>query len=444
MSKLQQVQEKAQKVAEAIATVLNMEVEIVDTDLVRVAGTGKVKNDIGRRLLRGFINKHVLRTGQHVFIDETGHHDICSSCPLYGNCFYLASIVHPIYVEDELIGNISLIAFDEKQKQMICGHEDSLVEFLSRMAEFISVKVLEKQMIKEKTVLVNRIQAVVDSVHEGVLALDQNGVITHFNRSGERLLGLAREQVIGQHIEDKIPSPLVGIIQEAKNEQEIAARDVFLNIQNKKLHLLVTVRTIGSEEGDEVGAVASFRDFGETEKLAYESLHRWETFTFDDIIGDSKEMFEIKEKANKVARGSSSVLIVGESGTGKELFARAIHSASPRKDKAFVAINCGAIPETLLESEFFGYEEGAFTGAKRGGKLGKFELAHKGTLFLDEISNMSLYLQAKLLRVLQERQIEKVGGTEVIPVDLRIIAATNADLHELVKTGRFRDDLYYR
>ena len=155
-------------------------------------------------------------------------------------------------------------------------------------------------------------------------------------------------------------------------------------------------------------------------------------------------MEHTKQKALIAAKSNSTVLITGESGTGKELFARAIHNHSDRTDYPFVAVNCAAIPDNLLESELFGYEEGAFTGAKKGGKLGKFELAHKGTIFLDEIGDMSLHLQGKLLRVLQERELDKIGGKSNIFIDVRVIAATNKNLEDLVKNGKFREDLYYR
>ncbi|WP_276632356.1 sigma-54 factor interaction domain-containing protein, partial [Terrisporobacter hibernicus] len=166
--------------------------------------------------------------------------------------------------------------------------------------------------------------------------------------------------------------------------------------------------------------------------------------TLDNIVGSSEIMEHTKQKALIAAKSNSTVLITGESGTGKELFARAIHNHSDRTDYPFVAVNCAAIPDNLLESELFGYEEGAFTGAKKGGKLGKFELAHNGTIFLDEIGDMSLHLQGKLLRVLQERELDKIGGKSNIFIDVRVIAATNKNLEELVRNGQFREDLYYR
>ncbi|WP_155490086.1 sigma 54-interacting transcriptional regulator, partial [Paraclostridium sordellii] len=164
----------------------------------------------------------------------------------------------------------------------------------------------------------------------------------------------------------------------------------------------------------------------------------------ENIIGTSYSINKAKEEALMASKTSSTVLITGESGTGKELFARAIHNHSKRAGNPFIAINCAAIPDNLLESELFGYEEGAFTGAKKGGSLGKFELADKGTIFLDEIGDMSLHLQAKLLRVLQEKEVDKIGAKHNVSIDVRIIAATNKDLEHMVKKGTFREDLYYR
>jgi len=167
-------------------------------------------------------------------------------------------------------------------------------------------------------------------------------------------------------------------------------------------------------------------------------------YSFESIIGQSPKMMSLKATALKVAASNSTILIMGESGTGKELFAQAIHHASPRSRGPFVQVNCAAVPETLLESELFGYHEGAFTGASKGGKIGKFELADGGTIFLDEIGDMPLNMQAKILRVLQEREIERVGGRRPIKVDVRVMAATNRNLKELVRKNLFRDDLFYR
>jgi PAS domain S-box-containing protein len=441
MSRLDQVREKGQKVAEAIATVLKIEVEIIDNQLVRIAGTGRVKNGIGSRLLRGYINKHVLKTGEYVFIDSTGNHHLCHVCPLMGNCFYQAYIAYPITIDNEPIGTISLIAFDDAQRDTLCSSSNSLIEFISRMSDLITGKILERESWDKRIVMANQLAAVVDSVYEGVVAIDDNGLITHFNKSAEELLLTSKDKIIGKPIKKTLPGiPLAQVLQ----GMDYKSKELFIHLKDKHFHFISTAKPIKAEDGTIVGAVATLKDFSETQKAAYDILARQHNISFDQIIGDSKAIRQVKDQAKRVAGSNSTVLIVGESGTGKEVFARAIHHASSHASHPFIAINCGAIPESLLESELFGYEDGAFTGARRGGKPGKFELANGGTLFLDEIGNMSLYLQAKLLRVLQEKQIERVGGTQIIPVDIRIIAATNSDLQKMVSRGEFREDLYYR
>ncbi|MDD2553918.1 MAG: PAS domain-containing protein, partial [Desulfotomaculaceae bacterium] len=198
MSRLAQVSENGQKVAEAIASVLKVEVEIIDTKLVRVAGTGIIRNDVGSRLLRGLVNKHVLQTGNHIFISEAGFHSICQSCPLSGHCFYRASIVYPITAEDQVIGTISLIAFDDVQKETLSKNTDSLIEFVRRMADLISSKALEREITAERMVMAKRLEALVGAVYEGVVAIDSNGLVTHFNQSAELLFGTKKENVLGQ------------------------------------------------------------------------------------------------------------------------------------------------------------------------------------------------------------------------------------------------------
>lgn len=442
MSKLARVSESCQKAAEAIATVLKIEVEIIDTDLVRIAGTGMVRTDVGTRLLRGLVNKHVLQTGSPIFINEAGFHEICLSCPLTGKCFYKACIVYPVTVDSEVIGTVSLTAFDEDQKATLSKNTVSLIEFIGRMADLIGSKAQEREILNELTVMANRMEAVVDSVDEGVVAINSEGFITHFNRSAERIFGVKKESVIGRDSKKLFPSlPLATVLQDGKG---FLSREVFINYEGRKLHLLSTAKPIKVRNGRVVGVVSSLRDFKETQKLAYEIMNTHEIIGFDDIVGRSKPLADAKAKAQKISASNTTALIVGESGTGKEVFARAIHSAGPHGHKPFVSINCAAVPENLLEIELFGYDEGAFAGARRGGKPGKIELANGGTLFLEEISSMSLYLQTKLLRVLQDQVIERVGGTRPIMADIRIIAATNTDLQEAVRKNIFRDDLYYR
>lgn len=298
------------------------------------------------------------------------------------------------------------------------------------------------------------LETVMENDYDCVVVVDANGIITMFNKAYEQFIGVPKDQAIGKHVTEVIENTRMHIvaktgIAEMAELQKINGSEMICN------------RFPIKKDGKIWGALGKtmFKDVKEFQALI-EKFNKLQTeleyykdmvttfqgihYTFDNIIGSSHIMNEVKAMAQRVAHSSSTVLIRGESGTGKELFANAIHYASPRKNGPFIKVNCSAIPENLLESELFGYDEGAFTGAKKGGKIGKIELAHKGTILLDEIGDMPVNMQIKLLRVLQEKEIERVGGTSTIPVDVRVIAATNRNLEDLINEGKFRLDLYYR
>ncbi|MFN3476308.1 MAG: sigma-54 interaction domain-containing protein [Candidatus Methylomirabilales bacterium] len=294
-----------------------------------------------------------------------------------------------------------------------------------------------------------------DNIEFGTIVVDSDGIVTFFSKSYERFLGIPRSQVLGRHVTEVIENTRMHIVVET-GEPEIGWKH-----RIKGQNMVVQRVPIRDEAGRIIGAVGQvmFRDVAEMTELARklnlleskveyyerELEHlRSSKYTFDHIIGTSPAIERAKRLALKAAEGNSTVLLLGESGVGKELFAHAIHHASPRRSKAFILVNCSSIPRELMESELFGYEAGAFTGAGRKGKPGKFELAHQGTIFLDEIGDMPLEMQAKLLRVLQEKEVERVGGTKTLRVDFRLIAATNVDPEALVKEGRLRRDLFYR
>ncbi|BCB04180.1 sigma-54-dependent Fis family transcriptional regulator [Bacillus sp. KH172YL63] len=289
---------------------------------------------------------------------------------------------------------------------------------------------------------------------DGILMTDERNIITMVSPPMLELFNLEREDVLHQDAAKVLP--------ELKLERVFKSESAEVSDFNERKGIKYIVHRIPIiREGRVIGAIGKvmFRQLNEVSEL-FRKLQRAESkasfyhrelqktesarFTWDHILSEYPYMDKLKKSAAKAAKGRSTVLIRGESGTGKELFAHAIHNSSARSDGKFVIVNCAAIPEDLLESEFFGYEEGAFTGANRRGKVGKFDLANGGTLFLDEIGDMSISLQAKLLRVLQEREFYRVGGNERIKVDVRIIAATNRHLEEMVKEGQFREDLYYR
>ena len=286
-------------------------------------------------------------------------------------------------------------------------------------------------------------QAVLDFTHDAILAIDENGRIQVLNPPAERIMGCRAADSVGQPVEAVLPNTLLPDVLESGEKQLDQIMQIHQTLCNtNRIPILV--------DGQRRGVVATFQDVKQlqnSEQKIRLKLHEKglvAKYAFNDILGDSPAIRSTIQIARSYAASRASVLILGETGTGKELFAQSIHNASDRRDGPFVAINCAAVSNSLLESELFGYEAGAFTGASRGGREGVFELAHGGTLFLDEIGEIPRETQVELLRVLQEKEIRRVGGSRVIPVDVRIIAATNKDLLQETVEGRFREDLYYR
>jgi len=301
---------------------------------------------------------------------------------------------------------------------------------------------LEALLGKANT-LEGELDSLLNALDDGIIGVDAAGEIHAINRKAEEIVGCLREDALGKNYKSLIPQiPFGEVILSAE-----ARKALLFKINERDISTTIVPVMVADKA---TGALAIINEFTEQEKTQHKLRlqligkgHRAK-YTFSDICSKSEGMTRLKEMARRIAKSDSSVLISGESGTGKELFAQAIHNASKRKDYQFVAVNCAALPESILESELFGYEEGAFTGARKGGKTGLFELAHKGTLFLDEIGEMALNLQARLLRVIQEREVMRLGGDRVIKVDIRIIAASNKDLKSLIYDGKFRKDLYYR
>ncbi|MED5051923.1 sigma 54-interacting transcriptional regulator [Anoxybacillus rupiensis] len=298
------------------------------------------------------------------------------------------------------------------------------------------------------------LEAVINNAYEWIVVVDEKGNIIYMNKNYCEFLERKQEEVIGKHVTEVIENTRMHIVVKTGKE-EIA------DLHYIKGNYMIANRIPIVVDGRVIGAVGTviFRDTNEWKRMNshIKSLllqlqtyfQEWTEnngakYTLTHLISCSKQMEELKEKVKRIADSDISVLIRGESGTGKELFAHSIHQLSSRSQKPFVKVNCGAIPEHLLESELFGYEEGAFTGAKKGGKKGKFQLADGGTIFLDEIGDLPLHMQVKLLRVLQEKEMEPIGSIKTVSVDVRIIAATNRPLEKMVEEKRFREDLYYR
>jgi PAS domain S-box-containing protein len=286
---------------------------------------------------------------------------------------------------------------------------------------------------------------ILDSIADGVFTVDGEWRITSFNQAAEQITGVPRAEAIGRRCCDVFRASICetdcALRRTMETGKSVVNKAVYIvNADGERVPISISTALLKDDDGRVIGGVETFRDLSLVEELRKQLDGR---HAFADIVSKNHRMRELFDILPEVARSDSTVLIEGESGTGKELVARAIHDLSPRRRKKLVTVNCGALPDTLLESELFGHKAGAFTDAKRD-KPGRFALAEGGTIFLDEIGDVSPALQVRLLRVLQERTYEPLGGTEPLKADVRVIAATNRNLDELVAEGRFRQDLYYR
>ena len=319
---------------------------------------------------------------------------------------------------------------------LITSGRESILRAVEEAANLLSVREEEQKNAQ-------RFEAVLNFVHDGVLATDQGGLLTVVNPVAEKIFDVQRDEVLGL--------PVTSVIQDTRIDKVLASGSPeFDQLQQAPAGHILTNRIPIRVDGEVKGVVATFQEVSQieaAERKIRQNLYgkgMVTRYTFRDILTRDPQMKRLIKLAKDYAKTNATILIQGESGTGKELFAQSIHAYSPRAQGPFVAINCSALPPPLLESELFGYVEGAFTGAKRSGKIGLFEMAHNGTIFLDEIGEMDRTLQARLLRVLEERQVMRLGSDSLIPVNIRVLAATNQDLRRLASQGTFRVDLLYR
>jgi transcriptional regulator with PAS, ATPase and Fis domain len=430
-----------QNISEIISDLFDLAITIVDKNYVRVAGTHTYKDSIGKKVENPNVFRFVMEKNKSVLIKDPRVDLVCIECQNKSHCKKTTAIYAPLRVENTVVGGMAIVAFTLDQKNHILNNT-RFFQFVEQLSDLISGKLeSEESALKLENSLEKNI-AILNAVHDGVIAVDRYGIIEQLNHSASVFFHIDSEQYIGKNIEQLLPKSIVdGIIKENK---QFVDKEVGITINNKKIYVFLTSHPVNRHTLSG-GAVISFKSAKEITSLARNfTLTGTQPITFDNIIGQGTSFKSVKELSKRVSIGDSTVLIRGESGTGKELFARAIHNESLRSNGPFIAVNCAAIPEPLLESELFGYEEGAFTGARRGGKPGKCELAAGGTLFLDEVGDIPLFLQSKFLRMLQERNIERVGGTKTIPIDVRIIAATHRDLESMIANKEFREDLYYR
>lgn len=447
--KLQSIKETVEQIAEVIAMVLGIEVTIIDQKGERLYVTGSYKDSIEPFVSLDSVFSEVLEGKKEQVVTDKLQSMTCRECSYREKCLELANLCAPITLNGEILGLISLIAFDDNQRQRLVDNQVAYRKFIEKMANFLESKMREELSKHQISIQKIQLEAILNGVDEGIISVDPRGEILFINENAEKLLGKSEEYLKGRSLSEvflhfeRIEKALKDITYKKNKGKSLISKPLAAKNGKDARFFLGNYNPVRKEETD-IGGILSFRPYKDVYQMAQE-VHREEAFVgFDSIIGDSKALAETIKIAKVAAKQNSTVLIQGESGTGKEMFAKAIHLASPRRDKNFVPINCGSIPEALLESELFGYEPGAFTDASKKGKEGKFSIAHEGTIFLDEIGDMPLNLQVKLLRFLEDGVIEPLGSTKPKYVGVRVIAATNQDLEELMKKKMFREDLFYR
>lgn len=440
MSILTENREFLQFFLNASSLLLKLDMQIFDSDrqCVAAAGSEHIIQSVGKYVREdGIVAQRYLKGEHRIHINNPGQNEACKGCAAYqkNRCLYKSAFFAPIKLDGEVVGIIGISSnqLDNPTK----GIEKQAFDFLEALALLISDRLVENLHYKKVQTYSNFLKTAISNIQRGIILLNAENRIVTVNYYISRRFGLSAEELTLQPIAALMPNldddQLIRMRGEGKTHELTWKNEIFL------------AEVIPVYTGQEyVGTILIMDDIHDTYHMAYQITENVGEFAFSDILGKDPDFLAFKEKVHSVSKYDSTILLTGETGTGKELFARAIHAASRRRDGPFVVVNCGAIPESLIESELFGYERGAFTGANTSGKYGKFYLANQGTLFLDELENTPLYMQQKLLRAIENSEIERVGGTKPIPVDVRIIAATNTDLNEMVKNGTFRRDLYHR
>ena len=440
MLELVEIGEFIQKIAQGITLAIGIDTQVVDWKLTRVAGT--VYKPIPEN---GGVVKRVIDSGEYAVSTMVNRDSpACLACNQRANCKEEGYIHCPIVYDNKVVGVMGLICYEQEQIEKVKDERRGLLNFIQSMCELVALKLKEEEVRKKEQLILHKLDnqnqvlnRIIEQISDGYVLMDVDNTVLNINKKALRLLRMEAEEVIGKNILDIIADPVFHsmILDECVNMYE--------KIRIGEESYGVTFYKIAEKEED-LAKILNFKTIESiSSRLAGEAF-RDNQITMEHILGKSESMRRLKGIARKVAKTMPNILLTGETGTGKEMFARAIHNISDRSDNPFIAVNCAAIPMELLESELFGYDTGAFTGAKKGGKIGKFELANNGTIFLDEIGDMPFHLQAKLLRVLQERKIERIGGNRQISLNIRIISATNRDLEKMVEKGEFREDLYYR
>lgn len=426
MNFLNFILDDVKKYSEIVSKVINIDVEIMDSSFTRIAGTGTLKEKVGLNMKdESHIYHQVLKTKKTIIIFEPREDTHCLTCQKKNLCKEELEISTPIIYQDEVIGVIGLICFEKDKKYDFIEKKDLYIQFLEQIAEFISYKVYayfsSLQLKRDNEILSN----IIDRVQDIILLTNRKNQIELINQKGKNILGTI-----------------------SKNEKvNLKTSSIFLNqkefnfsYSGKEISAIGDIFTFSLEKNTELTkTLFVFKEISEFKKYLL-SFHSNSSI----VLLESPQMQDIYSQVSKVSKNDTSVLITGESGTGKEIIAKQIHDLSSYSSGPFITVNCGAIPESLMESELFGYTKWAFTGADPKGKIGFFEKANNGTIFLDEIGEMPLQIQVKILRVLQDKKITPIGSRTEKQINVRIIAATNKNLEEEVEKRAFRQDLFYR
>lgn len=410
-----------------LANVLEMEVEVVDRHLIRIAGTGPYSYRFGHSPeSNNHLLRNVIETQKEMVVVDSRYNPLCKACQQRQFCKERAFIGVPILAPHRCLGVISLIAVNNEQHRKLSDNADMFVQYMRHVSRLLVANLASAQPRQPQSDAVWH--TLLGSMDQGVILLDRDGKVKAVNDRALSQLDATQESLTGRSL----------AIEPLSRQQKAADGHAQHRVIMGDQQMLLTGQL------HHIGQQKLFLMAFHQDALAASLLTENEPPGIERLVGKSKAIHKLKRLIMRIASSPSSVMILGESGTGKEVVARAIHRLSKRHDRPFVAINCAAIPENLLESELFGYVKGAFTGAAPGGRAGLIQSANGGTLFLDEIGDMPLSLQARLLRAIENREVLPVGASRPVPVDIRIISATHQNLRQFIEDGKFREDLYYR
>ncbi|MCT4607368.1 MAG: sigma 54-interacting transcriptional regulator [Marinisporobacter sp.] len=432
MISLKAVRPNLQKIITSLSNTFHIEVAIFDNQYHLISCTPNYLEQKGETVHTPSLEE-VLSLG-NILVNQPGHMKSCMGCRFKDHCPATIEILNCIKFQNESIGVVALTSFTKEGHDRLTKNVDTYLNILKEFSDLVAMLAIQNHKKNTLIHLNKTLQLVMDTSKASLFVIDKDGFITYWNHSTLKLFSFCNLHT--NSLSNVLPGEIIDEILEGNTLHK-------KYIKRGKFDIFISSSPMKNND-EFIGAVIQIEEHPNLKENKKDRKEIEDKFSLNHIKGKSKAIYSLKTKVEKIAKSTSSVLITGETGTGKELLAKAIHCNSHRSDFPLISINCASIPESIFESELFGYEEGAFTGAKKGGKPGRIELAQGGTLFLDEIGEMPLFMQSKLLRVIQERTIERVGSIRSIVVDMRIIAATNQNLEEMVSKKEFRADLYYR